>query len=79
MASLQSGILEDIADIMIEKGVESIDDLSLVETIWLSKLNLNDIQLKKIVNKFKNQSEKGRETKALFLSFGCFDTHLNYN
>lgn len=59
MATLKPEIFEEIAAILISKGVESLDDLSLVEPAWLSSLKLKEIQLKKIINKFLSQTEKG--------------------
>ncbi|KAK3929535.1 DNA packaging protein [Frankliniella fusca] len=50
--SLSNTIIDQVTDLLIEKGVESLSDLQLVEAHWLDGLNLKEIHIKKSMMQF---------------------------
>lgn len=57
---IQASILADLQDTLESKGVESVDDFSLVDSSYFDGHGLKEIQVKKIMAEFqKHGSDKG--------------------
>lgn len=51
-------VLDSIVESLEEHGVESIEDLSLVEASWITDVGLKSIQAKKILTEFSKLSSE---------------------